>query len=80
MAELAKDFPKGLTYTIPFDTTVFVSASVNEVYHTLFEAGLLVLIVIVVFLQNWRATLCPRHRASDDHWRLCRDGGNGFHD
>jgi hydrophobic/amphiphilic exporter-1 (mainly G- bacteria), HAE1 family len=59
MAELAKDFPKGLTYTIPFDTTVFVSASVNEVYHTLFEAGLLVLIVIVVFLQNWRATLVP---------------------
>jgi HAE1 family hydrophobic/amphiphilic exporter-1 len=59
MAELAKDFPKGLTYTIPFDTTVFVSASVNEVYHTLFEAGVLVLIVIVVFLQNWRATLVP---------------------
>ena len=59
MAELAKDFPTGLTYTIPFDTTVFVSASVNEVYHTLFEAGLLVLIVIVVFLQNWRATLVP---------------------
>jgi HAE1 family hydrophobic/amphiphilic exporter-1 len=59
MAELARDFPKGLTYTIPFDTTVFVSASVNEVYHTLFEAGVLVLIVIVVFLQNWRATLVP---------------------
>src|SRR5678815_1315766 len=59
MAELAKDFPKGLTYTIPFDTTVFVSASVNEVYHTLFEAGVLVLIVIVVLLQNWRATLVP---------------------
>src|SRR6476659_3619152 len=59
MAELAKDFPKGLTYTIPFDTTVFVSASVSEVYHTLFEAGLLVLIVIVVFLQDWRATLVP---------------------
>ena len=34
MAELGKDFPEGLTYTIPFDTTVFVSASVNEVYHT----------------------------------------------
>jgi HAE1 family hydrophobic/amphiphilic exporter-1 len=59
MAELARDFPKGLTYTIPFDTTVFVSASVNEVYHTLFEAGVLVLIVIVVFLQDWRATLVP---------------------
>ena len=59
MAELAKDFPKGLNYTIPFDTTVFVSASVDEVYHTLFEAGLLVLLVIVVFLQDWRATLVP---------------------
>ncbi len=59
MAQYAKDFPKGLTYTIPFDTTVFVSASVNEVYHTLFEAGLLVLVVIVVFLQDWRATLVP---------------------
>ena len=59
MAELAKDFPKGLAYTIPFDTTVFVNASVNEVYHTLFEAGVLVLIVIIVFLQDWRATLVP---------------------
>jgi hydrophobic/amphiphilic exporter-1 (mainly G- bacteria), HAE1 family len=56
---LAKNFPKGLEYTIPFDTTTFVTASVNEVYHTLFEAGLLVLIVIVVFLQDWRATLVP---------------------
>jgi HAE1 family hydrophobic/amphiphilic exporter-1 len=59
MAELAKDFPKGLVYTIPFDTTVFVNASVNEVYHTLFEAGVLVLCVIIVFLQDWRATLVP---------------------
>ena len=59
MAELARDFPKGLVYTIPFDTTVFVNASVNEVYHTLFEAGVLVLIVIIVFLQDWRATLVP---------------------
>jgi hydrophobic/amphiphilic exporter-1 (mainly G- bacteria), HAE1 family len=59
MAEYAKDFPKGLVYTIPFDTTVFVNASVNEVYHTLFEAGILVLIVIIVFLQDWRATLVP---------------------
>ena len=59
MAELARNFPKGLVYTIPFDTTVFVKASVNEVYRTLFEAGALVLIVIVVFLQDWRATLVP---------------------
>ncbi len=59
IAELAKDFPKGLDYSIPFDTTVFVSASVKEVYMTLVEAGLLVLVVIVVFLQDWRATLVP---------------------
>ncbi|PYK76084.1 MAG: hydrophobe/amphiphile efflux-1 family RND transporter [Verrucomicrobia bacterium] len=59
MAELAGNFPQGLAYTIPFDTTIFVKASVNEVYHTLFEAGALVLIVIVIFLQDWRATLVP---------------------
>src|SRR5437868_4251015 len=59
MAELAKNFPKGLRYDIPFDTTLFVKASVNEVYRTLFETGALVLVVIIVFLQNWRATLVP---------------------
>jgi HAE1 family hydrophobic/amphiphilic exporter-1 len=56
---MSKDFPPGLKYSIPFDTTKFVSASIHEVYRTLFEAGLLVLIVILVFLQNWRATLVP---------------------
>ena len=55
----AKDFPEGLEYAIPFDTTTFVKESVHEVYRTLFEAGILVLIVIVVFLQDWRATLVP---------------------
>ncbi|MFT0858573.1 efflux RND transporter permease subunit [Ancylobacter sp. G4_0304] len=59
MAQLAKNFPPGLSYQIPFDTTVFVNASVTEVYKTLFEAGILVLIVILVFLQDWRATLVP---------------------
>jgi HAE1 family hydrophobic/amphiphilic exporter-1 len=59
MAKLAPQFPAGLDYAIPFDTTIFVSASINEVYHTLFEAGILVLIVIVLFLQDWRATLVP---------------------
>jgi len=57
--KMAKQFPPGLKYTIPFDTTKFVVASVNEVYKTLFEAGILVLIVIVLFLQNFRATLVP---------------------
>ena len=59
MAVLAKAFPQGLTYGVPFDTTRFVSASIHEVYKTLIEAAVLVLIVILVFLQDWRATLVP---------------------
>ena len=59
MTQLAKSFPQGLTYSIPFDTTTFVRASINEVWKTLFEAAILVLIVIVVFLQDWRAMLVP---------------------
>lgn len=57
--KMAKKFPPGLEYSIPFDTTIFVNASVHEVYKTLFEAGILVLIVILLFLQNFRATLVP---------------------
>lgn len=57
--KMAKKFPQGISYDIPFDTTVFVKESVNEVYKTLVEAGILVLIVIMVFLQNYRATLVP---------------------
>ncbi len=59
MAELAKAFPQGLVWGIPFDTTGFVNASIHEVYKTLIEAGILVLVVILVFLQDWRATLVP---------------------
>ena len=59
MAELSKNFPQGLEYSIPFNTTGFVKTSINEVYVTLFEAGGLVLIVILIFLQSWRATLIP---------------------
>ena len=59
MAELAKAFPPGIKYDTPFDTTKFVTASINEVYKTLIEAGLLVLVVILVFLQDWRAMLVP---------------------
>src|SRR5437867_6366529 len=59
MAHLAKSFPPGLAYSIPFDTTTFVRESINEVWKTLFEAAILVLIVIVVFLQDWRAMLVP---------------------
>lgn len=57
--KMAKKFPPGLEYSIPFDTTIFVKASIDEVYKTLFEAGILVLIVILAFLQNYRATLVP---------------------
>jgi hydrophobic/amphiphilic exporter-1 (mainly G- bacteria), HAE1 family len=59
MDQLAKNFPPGLVYSVPFDTTVFVQASIREVYLTLIEAGVLVLIVILAFLQDWRATLVP---------------------
>jgi len=59
MDELKKSFPRGLEYSIPFNTTIFVEESIHEVYKTLFEAGVLVLIVILVFLQDWRATLVP---------------------
>ena len=59
MEELKKGFPPGLTYLVPFDTTTFVKTSIHEVFMTLIEAGILVLIVIVVFLQDWRAMLVP---------------------
>jgi hydrophobic/amphiphilic exporter-1 (mainly G- bacteria), HAE1 family len=59
MGKAAKDFPQGLNYSVPFNTTTFVRASIGEVYKTLFEAGILVLIVILVFLQDWRAMLVP---------------------
>src|SRR6202012_2842354 len=59
MEELSRGFPQGMQYEIPFDTTKFVSASVDEVYKTLIEAGVLVLVVILVFLQDIRATLVP---------------------
>jgi HAE1 family hydrophobic/amphiphilic exporter-1 len=59
VAKMALKFPPGLQYDIPFDTTMFVKASVDEVYKTLFEAGILVLLVILLFLQNARATLVP---------------------
>jgi hydrophobic/amphiphilic exporter-1 (mainly G- bacteria), HAE1 family len=59
VAALSHRFPQGLTYAIPYDTTIFVSDSINEVYKTLYQAGILVLIVILVFLQNFRAVLVP---------------------
>jgi hydrophobic/amphiphilic exporter-1 (mainly G- bacteria), HAE1 family len=59
MLALATSFPPGVHYSVPFDTTKFVSASIDEVYMTLFETAALVLIVILVFLQDWRAMMVP---------------------
>ncbi len=59
MEEVSKSFPEGISYEIPYDTTVFVDVSINEVIHTFFEAVLLVIAVVYLFLQNMRATLIP---------------------
>jgi len=59
MKEIGETLPDGVEYSIPYNTTVFVEKSIEEVVHTLFEAILLVLIVVFIFLQNWRATLIP---------------------
>lgn len=58
-AEASRNFPDGVIYDIPYDTTTFVRVSIEEVVKTLFEAILLVFIVVFLFLQNWRATLIP---------------------
>ena len=59
MTVLARQFPQALVHDIPFDTTKFVEQSIHEVYKTLYEAAILVLIVILIFLQDWRAMLVP---------------------
>jgi HAE1 family hydrophobic/amphiphilic exporter-1/multidrug efflux pump len=59
LARLAERFPQGITYSIPLDTTKFVSESIKEVEKTLFIAAGLVLLVVFVFLESWRATLIP---------------------
>ncbi|WP_028081926.1 efflux RND transporter permease subunit [Solimonas soli] len=59
MAELKKQFPQGVDYSIVYDPTVFVRQSIHAVIETLLEALLLVVIVVVLFLQTWRAALIP---------------------
>jgi hydrophobe/amphiphile efflux-1 (HAE1) family protein len=59
MAELAANFPAGLEYSAPYDTTTYIKVSIREVVTTLAEAMLLVFAVVFVFLQNWRATIIP---------------------
>lgn len=56
---MSTDFPEGLRHSVPFDTTLFVKAAIDDVYHTLVEAAFLVLVVILIFLQDWRAMLVP---------------------
>ncbi len=59
MAELAKQLPDGIEYSIPYDTTEFINRSIEEVVVTLLQAVGLVILVVFLFLQNWRATLIP---------------------
>lgn len=59
MKEISKNFPEGLEYNFPFDMTEYISQSVHEVYKTLFEALFLVILVVFLSLQNWRAALIP---------------------
>jgi multidrug efflux pump len=59
MAELKGKFPEGIDYGIYYDTTVFVNESIHEVYKTLIEAFILVFLVVLIFLQDWRATVIP---------------------
>ncbi|GAB3792342.1 multidrug efflux RND transporter permease subunit [Dyella agri] len=59
MAELSKDFPQGVTWEVPYDTTPFITASIHDVVQTLVEAIILVFLVMLIFLQNVRATIIP---------------------
>ena len=59
MENISRNFPEGLEYNIPFDMTNYISQSIHEVYKTLFEALVLVIIVVYLSLQSWRATLIP---------------------
>jgi HAE1 family hydrophobic/amphiphilic exporter-1 len=59
MTSLAQDFPQGLEYRIVYNPTEFISESISEVYKTIFEAAILVAIVVLVFLQSWRTAIIP---------------------
>ncbi|WP_455673464.1 efflux RND transporter permease subunit [Phocaeicola sp.] len=59
MKEISSNFPEGMSYEIPFDMTTYISESIHEVYKTLFEALVLVIAVVFLSLQNWRATVIP---------------------
>ena len=59
MEEISHNFPEGISYEIPFDMTTYISESIHHVYQTLFEALLLVILVVFLSLQSWRATIMP---------------------
>lgn len=59
MEEISASFPEGISYEIPFDMTTYISESIDHVYHTFFEALFLVILVVFLSLQNWRATIIP---------------------
>ncbi|MEJ5059308.1 MULTISPECIES: efflux RND transporter permease subunit [unclassified Pseudomonas] len=59
MAELKKNFPEGMDFSIVYDPTIFVRGSIEAVVHTLFEALILVVLVVILFLQTWRASIIP---------------------
>lgn len=59
MAKLSTRFPEGITYTVPYDSTLFIKTSIAEVIRTMLEAALLVVCIVFLFLQKWRATLIP---------------------
>ena len=59
MDEISRNFPEGISYEIPFDMTTYIAESIHHVYRTLFEALLLVILVVFLSLQSWRATLIP---------------------
>lgn len=59
MKEISSNFPEGISYGIPFDMTTYISESIHHVYRTFFEALILVILVVFLSLQNWRATIIP---------------------
>lgn len=59
MERLSQEFPKGVTFSIPYDTTIYIKTSIEEVFATFYEAAILVALVVLLFLQNFKATLIP---------------------
>jgi len=78
MERAEKELPGGVAHDIIFDTTPFIRESVNEVYKTLGYAVILVALVVLVFLQNWRSALIPLLAVRSDHRHLRGHGHSGF--